>query len=207
MSLDGEVICAWRDTISEGQNYRSAATLESDSGCPAKVNKEDSKDPIDPRSGAFIVAPCPHDGRCPLEKSGKYCHFVQRLQRTTSQQDLVDVEETPDIIPYVEVNTIAFDSDAMETDNIIDSEEDPEEETVDANLRGGWGRIVFPPVRRGRQFLGDENSSVLLRTLPFVSRQKRSKIFPHPQIFYPSVQSLGTRNEEAVLIILENKVE
>nr|GMD01543.1 rsm22-cox11 tandem protein 2, mitochondrial-like [Ipomoea batatas] len=38
------------------------------------------------KSGAFIVAPCPHDGPCPLEKSGKYCHFVQRLERTTSQR-------------------------------------------------------------------------------------------------------------------------
>ncbi|XVF53131.1 hypothetical protein PTKIN_Ptkin05aG0075400 [Pterospermum kingtungense] len=52
----------------------------------AKGNKEDSKDLIDLRSGAFVVAPCPHDGRCPLEKSSKYCHFVQRLQRTTSQR-------------------------------------------------------------------------------------------------------------------------
>ncbi|CAI9093373.1 OLC1v1028863C1 [Oldenlandia corymbosa var. corymbosa] len=38
------------------------------------------------KSGAFIVAPCPHDGRCPLNKTGKYCHFIQRLQRTTSQR-------------------------------------------------------------------------------------------------------------------------
>ncbi|KAL6005635.1 hypothetical protein ACLOJK_006205 [Asimina triloba] len=38
------------------------------------------------RSGAFVVAPCPHDGACPLEKSEKYCHFVQRLERTTSQR-------------------------------------------------------------------------------------------------------------------------
>lgn len=37
------------------------------------------------KSGAFIVAPCGHDGPCPLSKSGKYCHFVQRLERTTSQ--------------------------------------------------------------------------------------------------------------------------
>lgn len=29
---------------------------------------------------------CSHDGSCPLVKSGKYCHFVQRLQRTTSQR-------------------------------------------------------------------------------------------------------------------------
>ncbi|KAL4347613.1 hypothetical protein GQ457_17G022570 [Hibiscus cannabinus] len=177
----------------------------------AKVKKEDSKDIIDIRSGAFIVAPCPHDGRCPLEKSGKYCHFVQRLQRTTSQraykrskgnplrgfedekfsfvafrrgqrprepwpldgmqfetlkeqraernpedfemdyEDLDDVEETADVIPYEEVDASAYDSDVMETDNIVESDEDQEEETVNANLGGGWGRIIFPPVRRGRQ--------------------------------------------------------
>ncbi|KAI3751601.1 hypothetical protein L2E82_22691 [Cichorium intybus] len=28
---------------------------------------------------------CPHDGACPLDNTGKYCHLVQRLQRTTSQ--------------------------------------------------------------------------------------------------------------------------
>ncbi|RWR89383.1 methyltransferase-like protein 17, mitochondrial isoform X1 [Cinnamomum micranthum f. kanehirae] len=38
------------------------------------------------KSGAFVVAPCPHDGTCPLENSGKYCHFVQRLERTSSQR-------------------------------------------------------------------------------------------------------------------------
>ncbi|XWS38190.1 hypothetical protein CRYUN_Cryun19dG0109100 [Craigia yunnanensis] len=177
----------------------------------AKVNKEDSKDLIDLRSGAFIVAPCPHDGHCPLEKSGKYCHFVQRLQRTTSQraykrskgdplrgfedekfsfvafrrgqrprepwpldgmkletlkeqrakrnpedleidyEDLVNIEETADIIPYEEVDPSAYDSDIVESDNVNDTDEDQEEETVNADLGGGWGRIVFPPVRRGRQ--------------------------------------------------------
>lgn len=45
-----------------------------------------SKDLVTLESGAFIIAPCPHDGACPLTKTGKYCHFVQRLQRTTSQR-------------------------------------------------------------------------------------------------------------------------
>ncbi|GAA0166245.1 chaperone [Lithospermum erythrorhizon] len=45
-----------------------------------------SKDLMTMKSGAFIVAPCPHDGRCPLENTDKYCHFVQRLERTTSQR-------------------------------------------------------------------------------------------------------------------------
>lgn len=45
-----------------------------------------SKDLMTIKSGAFVVAPCAHDGRCPLDGTGKYCHFVQRLQRTTSQR-------------------------------------------------------------------------------------------------------------------------
>ncbi|XP_021288973.1 methyltransferase-like protein 17, mitochondrial [Herrania umbratica] len=190
----------------------------------AKANKEGSKDLIDLRSGAFIIAPCPHDGCCPLEKSGKYCHFVQRLQRTSSQraykrskgdplrgfedekfcfvafrrgqrprreswpldgikfetlkeqrakrnpedletdyEDLVTIKETADVIPYEEVHSSAYDSDVMETDIVSDNdedhqaeeqdneEEDQEEETALADLGGGWGRIIFPPVRRGRQ--------------------------------------------------------
>jgi len=31
--------------------------------------------------GASIVAPCPHQGRCPM-KGGNWCHFSQRLPRT-----------------------------------------------------------------------------------------------------------------------------
>ncbi|KAG5538868.1 hypothetical protein RHGRI_019419 [Rhododendron griersonianum] len=45
-----------------------------------------SKDLMTLKSGAFVVAPCAHDGCCPLDNTGKYCHFVQRLQRTTSQR-------------------------------------------------------------------------------------------------------------------------
>uniref|UniRef100_A0A5B7BD60 Methyltransferase-like protein 17, mitochondrial n=1 Tax=Davidia involucrata TaxID=16924 RepID=A0A5B7BD60_DAVIN len=45
-----------------------------------------SKDLMALKSGAFIVAPCPHDGPCPLDNTGKYCHFVQRLERTKSQR-------------------------------------------------------------------------------------------------------------------------
>jgi hypothetical protein len=35
--------------------------------------------------GAHVLAPCPHDGRCPLEGRRTWCHFIQRLQRTPLQ--------------------------------------------------------------------------------------------------------------------------
>nr|XP_043628666.1 uncharacterized protein LOC122600075 [Erigeron canadensis] len=51
----------------------------------AKASNQASKDLMTDRCGAHIVAPCPHDGACPLDNTGKYCHFSQRLQRTTTQ--------------------------------------------------------------------------------------------------------------------------
>ncbi|XP_052733877.1 uncharacterized protein LOC108324215 isoform X3 [Vigna angularis] len=60
----------------EERKYRKAS----------RKNNEVCKDLITQKSGAFVVAPCPHDGICPLVKSGKYCHFVQRLERTSSQR-------------------------------------------------------------------------------------------------------------------------
>ncbi|KAK3228124.1 hypothetical protein Dsin_007986 [Dipteronia sinensis] len=187
------------------------------------VIKETSKDLVTRRSGVHIVAPCPHDGACPLEKSGKYCHFVQRMQRTTSQRaykrskgvplrgfedekfsyvafrrgqrpgeswpldgiefdtlkeqhakrnpedleidydDVVkaqaEAEAEAELMPYEEKGLVCYDSDAIENDDEDDSDKDlvekEEEETNPADLGGGWGRIIFPPVRRGRQVAMD----------------------------------------------------
>ncbi|XP_027354026.1 uncharacterized protein LOC113864476 [Abrus precatorius] len=195
-------------------------------------NKEVCKDLITQNACAFVVAPCPHDGTCPLVKSGKYCHFVQRLERTSSQRaykrskgeplrgfedekfsyvvfrrgqrprepwpldglkfdtlkeqhakrnpedleidyedwlKLQQADDTPHEVadavtydsddletgdgPREAVNAVTYDSDVVETDAANDNEEDKdaEEERASADLGGGWGRIVFMPVRRGRQ--------------------------------------------------------
>lgn len=160
------------------------------------------------RSGAFVVAPCAHDGSCPLENSGKYCHFVQRLERTSSQRaykrskgeplrgfedekfcfvvlrrgkrpreawpldgmkfetlkeqhakrnpedleiDYEDQFESEDEdVPYEEEDPYA--SDIADTDMVSEQEVvEEEEEIAPADLGGGWGRIIFTPVRRGKQ--------------------------------------------------------
>lgn len=33
-----------------------------------------------------MVAPCPHDGRCPMEGTRSWCHFAQRFQRSDLQR-------------------------------------------------------------------------------------------------------------------------
>jgi ribosomal protein RSM22 (predicted rRNA methylase) len=44
--------------------------------------------------GAHVVAPCPHDGNCPLT-APDWCHFTQRLQRSRAHKQLKGAE-----LPY-----------------------------------------------------------------------------------------------------------
>ncbi|KAK9122201.1 hypothetical protein Syun_019818 [Stephania yunnanensis] len=185
------------------------------------------------KSGAFVVAPCAHDGACPLDKTGKYCHFVQRLERTSSQRSYkrskgqplrgfedekfcfvalrrgkrprqkINERETikeysdkvvniankvrllgpwpldgmtfetlkeqhakrnpedleidyEDLFPSEDVEenvepVVSYNSDVTETEAADEDEEASEDEEQPANLGSGWGRIIFSPVRRGRQ--------------------------------------------------------
>jgi ribosomal protein RSM22 (predicted rRNA methylase) len=42
-------------------------------------------------SGAHVAAPCPHDGRCPLQ-APDWCHFTQRLPRLRAHMQIKGVE-------------------------------------------------------------------------------------------------------------------
>src|SRR5438552_5850585 len=41
--------------------------------------------------GAHVAAPCPHDGKCPLQ-APDWCHFTQRLQRSRAHKPIKGVE-------------------------------------------------------------------------------------------------------------------
>jgi ribosomal protein RSM22 (predicted rRNA methylase) len=41
--------------------------------------------------GAHVVAPCPHDGQCPLQPPD-WCHFTQRLQRSRAHKQVKGAE-------------------------------------------------------------------------------------------------------------------
>lgn len=65
-------------------------------------------------------------------------------------------ESEAEDVPYGD-NPISYDSDIKEADDDIPEDDDEEEEeenkeeTASADLGPGWGRIIEPPVRRGRR--------------------------------------------------------
>ncbi|RID44520.1 hypothetical protein BRARA_I01307 [Brassica rapa] len=103
-----------------------------------KEKAEAGKEVLDLKSGAHIVAPCPHDGKCPLENTAKYCHFVQRLQRTSSQRSYKRTKGVP--LRGFEDEKFCF--------VVFRRGQRPRGR---ASVGGGWGRIIFPPFRKGKQ--------------------------------------------------------
>lgn len=41
---------------------------------------------VAPPARAHVVAPCPHDGACPMDGTRSWCHFPQRFTRTRLQR-------------------------------------------------------------------------------------------------------------------------
>lgn len=190
---------------------RKCRKIEKSSSRPPSSMKSIVAQKVSLKNGSFVVAPCPHDGRCPLENSDKYCHFVQRLERTSSQrafkrskgvplrgfedekfcyvalrrgkrpeeawplddlnfetlkernakrkpEDLVidyddqfPSEEDEEVHVDGGDSLVPYASDEHELSLFHDSEEAEAEQTVRADLGGGWGRIIYSPMRRGRQ--------------------------------------------------------
>ncbi len=40
------------------------------------------------QKGGFVLAPCPHSNRCPLQDTSSWCHFAVRLERTSLHRQL-----------------------------------------------------------------------------------------------------------------------
>lgn len=44
------------------------------------------------QAGVHVVAPCPHDGGCPMDGTESWCHFAQRFRRTVAQKRIKTLE-------------------------------------------------------------------------------------------------------------------
>lgn len=60
-------------------------------------------------------------------------------------------EEDEEAPVNAEDSLVPYDSDAQELGLFHETEEEFEEQSVRADLGGGWGRIIYSPIRRGRQ--------------------------------------------------------
>jgi hypothetical protein len=69
--------------------------------------------------------------------------FFSDDQFPSEEDEEVHVDGGDSLVPYA--------SDEHELSLFHDSEEAEAEQTVRADLGGGWGRIIYSPMRRGRQ--------------------------------------------------------
>lgn len=73
----------------------------------------------------------------------------------TLTEDPVNSQQAS-LVPFEEPDPITYDSDVMEGDDVDDNDEEVEDDdTGHADLGGGWGRIIYMPVRRGKQVTMD----------------------------------------------------
>ncbi|XP_021911444.1 probable S-adenosyl-L-methionine-dependent RNA methyltransferase RSM22, mitochondrial isoform X1 [Carica papaya] len=105
--------------------------------------------------------------REPWPLDGMTFETLKEQHAKRSPEDLeIDYEDLMKLqtvdAPYEEVDPAIYDSEVTETDTLDDTdkddelkEEEAEGETVRADLGGGWGRIIYPPMRRGRHVAMD----------------------------------------------------
>jgi ribosomal protein RSM22 (predicted rRNA methylase) len=55
-------------------------------GCSSLQARDINMDAKFKRAGAHVVAPCPHDGTCPMSGTKSWCHFGQRFHRPRFMQ-------------------------------------------------------------------------------------------------------------------------
>ncbi|KAK9843454.1 hypothetical protein WJX81_003461 [Elliptochloris bilobata] len=130
-------------------------------------------------AGAHVVAPCPHDGACPMDGTGSWCHFAQRFLRSGLG---VGAKMRPgggrartyqdERFSYVVLRRAP--RPPPQADGDSDDEEEAEEEEEDWNsleemwrsrdapalaaataAATGWARIVRPPRKRSRHVILD----------------------------------------------------
>lgn len=80
--------------------------------------------------GSHVLAPCPHDGVCPLHKTANYCHFSQRVERPswlrqTKHSDRADEDAKFSYVVIRRGSRPRVDSDAIAS--------------------GVWPRVILPP--------------------------------------------------------------
>lgn len=104
-----------------------------------------------------VVAPCPHDGTCPMYRQGhqperrQWCHFSQRLQRPAYLQKTKHAKDNTEDCTYAYLVYRQGPRPVSDTPAITG--EVSHEAIVSASY--SWPRIVLPPMKRHRHVVLD----------------------------------------------------
>ncbi|KAG9289753.1 hypothetical protein G9A89_014488 [Geosiphon pyriformis] len=100
--------------------------------------------------GAHVVAPCPHDGQCPILSSRNWCHFSQRIQRPSylmkTKNAKVNIEDA--MYSYVVIRKGT-------RPGFTASTKSEEGVNVLANRAYHWPRLILPPLKRKEHVVMD----------------------------------------------------
>ncbi|KAK4056565.1 37S ribosomal protein S22 [Microbotryomycetes sp. JL221] len=125
----------------------------------AKAN-EFGVDETEPIPGSHVLAPCPHDGKCPLHHTTKsFCHFSQRVRSPAFLRQTKHTTRGEDDAKFSYVVIRRGSRPGTEAQNaVVDSEDGT---TLDSKATSGpgptvdhysnemsWPRLVAPPLKR-----------------------------------------------------------
>ncbi|KAI9204581.1 mitochondrial small ribosomal subunit Rsm22-domain-containing protein [Polychytrium aggregatum] len=91
LDLENDAFVADQDDMDEAELPEDEAEFEF-----LEEENGESKE----RTGAFVVAPCPHDHSCPMLEQKSWCHFSQSLQRTRLMLSIKDGKMGQEDIKY-----------------------------------------------------------------------------------------------------------
>ncbi|BFZ54737.1 37S ribosomal protein S22 [Savitreella phatthalungensis] len=104
-----------------------------------------------------IVAPCPHDGKCPMFRQGhqpdrrQWCHFSQRLQRPPFLQKTKHAKENTEDCPY---SYIVYRHGQPRPQQTLPVTTAVSNKAIVENAYS-WPRIVLPPLKRVKHVVVD----------------------------------------------------
>ncbi|CAG8727945.1 6181_t:CDS:10, partial [Gigaspora rosea] len=149
--------------------------------------------------GAHVVAPCPHDGECPLIESRNWCHFSQRINRPSylmQTKKVVGNNYEDSKYSYVILRRGPRPRVQAETSKTL--EKLTREDAIDTELARNfsteafhWARLILPPIKRSGHIVmdycsntGKRNAIVLLLSqgkVPYRDARKAmwGDLFPH----------------------------
>lgn len=103
------------------------------------------------KDGIHIVAPCPHDGKCPLYGSHDWCHFTQTVQRPDYVRHTKHSTKNEEDAKY---SYVILRRGPRPSSMQINTATEPDDIKL-SQAAYSWSRIVYPPLKRPRHITLD----------------------------------------------------